>query len=112
MADSYLSLQAVFDTERTAVVPTSATFTTVGTALTHNPVILIFDNQSTATAGISVDGTNVWKTFTAGEALVLDLRANSGSAPTFTIPIGTQFLVNGAATATGNFKISIIYAGN
>lgn len=109
MADSFISLQAIFDTERSLAV--TASYQSVGSALTHNPVILIFDNQSTAAVQLSVDGTNTWKTFSAGEALVLDLRANKGNAPTFTIPIGTQFLAKGTA-ATGNFLISIIYAGN
>lgn len=112
MADSYLSVQLLPDVERSATVPTSATFTTVGTALTHNPVVIIFDNQSTVSAQVSWDGVNVWKTFTAGEALVIDCVANAGNAPTRVIPQGTQFFVNGAAAATGSFRISILYAGN
>jgi hypothetical protein len=112
MADNYLSVQLVPDVERSLAVPASASFSAIGTALTHAPVVIIFDNQSTVTSQVSWDGVNVWKTFVAGEALVLDCTANAGSAPTRLIPIGTQFYVNGAGGATGNFKISILYAGN
>ena len=99
-----------FDVERSASVPTSATFTTVGSALTVNPTVIIFDNQSSVTASISVDGTNSWKTFVSGEVFVLDLVTNGGNfAAFYTIPIGTQFYVNGTSGATGAFKISIIY---
>lgn len=81
----------------------------IGTLL-FNPVIIIFDNQSTVSVAISVNdetGTNVWKTFTAGEALVLDLRDKAHLAPNFTIDLRTSFYGNGAS---GDFKISYIAA--
>lgn len=78
----------------------------IGT-LTQNPVIIIFDNQSTSSVVISI-GTVSWKTFAGGEALVLDMRAAHGIASNFTFPIGTSFFGNGAAT--GSFSISYIYA--
>jgi hypothetical protein len=112
MADNYLSSIAVADTERSLAIPASSTYSALGTPFPHNPVIIIFDNQGTVSAQISFDGVNPWKTFTAGEAFVLDMRANHGQGSTWTFPIGTQVYVNGTAGATGNFKVSILYAGN
>lgn len=80
----------------------------IGT-LTQSPAIIIFDNQSTSSTVLSI-GTVSWKTFTAGEALVLDLRGNHGIAPNFTFDVGTSFFGNGAAT--GSFSISYVYAKN
>jgi len=77
--------------------------------LTQNPAIIIFDNQSTSAVVISI-GVVSWKTFAAGEALVLDLRGNHGIAPNFTFDVGTAFFGNGAAT--GSFSISYVYAKN
>lgn len=84
----------------------------IGTLL-FNPVMMIFDNQSTASVAISVNdasGTNVWKTFTAGEALTIDMRSNHGIADNFTADLGTNFYGNGAAD--GSFRISYIYASS
>ncbi len=79
----------------------------IGT-LAFKPVILIFDNQSSVGIAISTNGgTDTWRTFPAGEALVLDLRAAHGIAENFTFPIGTVFSGNGAS---GNFSISYVYA--
>lgn len=79
----------------------------IGT-LDFNPVVIIFDNQSSVSVAISIDGgTSTWKTFAAAEALVLDLRSQHGSAPNFTIDVGTTFFGNGAS---GDFFISYIYA--
>jgi hypothetical protein len=80
----------------------------IGT-LSESPVIIIFDNQSTSSTVISI-GTVSWKTFTPGEALVLDMRAASGIAANFTFDVGTSFFGNGAAT--GSFSISYLYAKN
>lgn len=85
----------------------SGSFVTIGTLL-FNPVILIFDNQGTVPVAISTDGgTTTWRTFPAGEALVLDLRGNHGIADNYTFPIGTVFSGNGAS---GTFSISYVYA--
>ena len=88
----------------------TGSFTLIGTLL-YNPVIIIFDNQSTtASVAISTDGgTTTWRTFPAGEALILDLRAAHGLAPNYTFAIGTSFYGNGAA---GTFSISYVYAQN
>lgn len=80
----------------------------IGT-LTQNPVIIIFDNQSTSSVVISINSVS-WKTFTAGEALVLDMRGNHGIASNFTFDVGTSFYGNGAAT--GSFSIAYVYAQN
>lgn len=80
--------------------------------LLFNPVAMIFDNQGTVPVAISVNdstGGTVWRTFTAGEALVLDFRNQHGAAPNFTADIGTTFYGNGAS---GVFSISYIYALN
>jgi hypothetical protein len=108
---SYLSLRVGFDTEKTATGPFGASFATLGTPLIHNPIIIIFDNQSTVAVQVSVDGVNTWRTFPAGEALVLDLRANKGNAPSYTVDVQTQFYVmTTGGGGSGNFSISTLYA--
>ncbi len=75
---------------------------TIGTLL-YTPVKIIFDNQSTSSTVISVNvggGAVQWKTFSAGEALVLD-------DDLYTFPRGTIFTGNGAAT--GSFSIAYTY---
>lgn len=106
---SNISQRAVFDTERIVTGAFTGLFQTIGTPLTENPVIMIFDNQSTVSIEVSVDGTNTWKTFPVGEALVLDFRAAHGIASNFTPDLGTQFYARGTA-GTGSFSISILYA--
>jgi len=79
----------------------------IGTLL-YNPVIIIFDNQSTVSVVISINDVE-WKTFPAGEALVLDMRAAHGLAANYTFDVGTSFYGNGAS---GDFSISYLYAKN
>lgn len=99
------SQRAGFPTELAATMTSS--FVKIGT-LTQSPTIIIFDNQGTAAVAISIDGgTTTWRTFPAGEALVLDMRGNHGIAPNFTMDVGTTFFGNGAS---GNFSISYLYA--
>jgi len=87
----------------------TGSFVLIGT-LEFNPVIIIFDNQGSASVEISTDGgTTTWRTFPAGEALVLDLRAAHGTAPNYTFDVGTAFYGNGAS---GDFSISYVYAKN
>lgn len=76
----------------------------VGTLL-HTPVKIILDNQSTTPVVLSIslnggESLTQWKTFSAGEALVLD-------DDLYTFPNGTSFYANGAAN--GNFSISYTY---
>jgi hypothetical protein len=78
-------------------------------SLTYNPVIIIFDNQGTVPVEISNNGTSTWKTFPAGEALVLDLRDKKGLAANYTFRKGMKFYGKGTAGAC-DFKISYTYA--
>jgi hypothetical protein len=76
----------------------------IGTLL-HTPVKLILDNQSTSAVVLSIalggsDSKVQWKTFSAGQALILD-------DDLYTFTKGTTFYGNGAAT--GNFSISYTY---
>jgi len=99
------SQRAAFAAELSAVMTGSAV--TIGT-LIQNPVIIIFDNQGTVSVAVSVDGgTTIWRTFPAGEAIILDLRGNLGIAPNYTFDVGTTFTGTGAS---GTFSISYIYA--
>jgi len=112
MSNCNLSQQAGWPNELSAAMVTSSVVK-IGTML-FNPVILIFDNQSTASVAISVNdatGTNVWRTFPAGEAVVLDMRGNHGLAANFTASLGTTFYGAGTS-ATGNFSISYVYAAS
>lgn len=108
-----ISQTANFQPELAATM--SGTFVLIGTVVA-DPVLVIFDNQGTASVQIAVGPKSItnnpttfttWRTFTPGEALVLDLRANNGNAPTFTIPAGTSFWGNGAS---GTFSISYLTA--
>ena len=76
--------------------------------LDFNPVIMIMDNLGTVEVEVSFDGgTTTWKTFSGGEALVLDFRANHGIASNFTLDKGISVYANGAS---GDFSISYLYA--
>lgn len=99
-----LSQTAECSTELTATM--TGAFTLIGILL-FNPVIIIFDNQGTVPVAISTDGVTTWRTFPAGEALVLDMRGNHGNAPNFTFSVGTSFYGDGAS---GTFSISYVYA--
>jgi hypothetical protein len=100
-----------FDTERSLAASSfNGSYQFIGSALTHNPVVIVFDNQTDVAVPLSADGVNTWKTFSAGEAFVLDLRANHGIASNYTIDIGTSFSTNAAVGTSGSFRISIVYA--
>lgn len=106
-----LSQRVGFDTERSlAATSFNGTYQVIGTPLQFSPVVIIFDNQTDVSVPLSVDGVNVWKTFSAGEAFVLDLRANHGNAANYTIDLNTQFYTNAAVGASGSFRISDVYA--
>jgi hypothetical protein len=101
------SQRAGFPSELSAVMTGSSV--KIGT-ITQSPVQIIFDNQGSASVAISIDNfATTWRTFPAGEALVLDMRGNHGIAPNFTIDVGTTFYGNGAS---GTFSISYLYAIN
>ena len=97
-----ISSVAQFGTELAASM--TGSWVKIGT-ITVNPVHLIFDNQGTVAVAISVDGgTTTWRTFPAGEAIMLDMRANHGLAPNFTTSAGITFFGNGAS---GTFVLRI-----
>lgn len=77
----------------------------IGTLL-HAPVQIIFDNLSTVAVVIKINGNN-WKTFGAGTAVLLDMRANHGFAEDFSFQKGMSFYGNGAS---GQFSIAYTYA--
>lgn len=111
MPNSNLSQRVGFEAERSRASTTfTGSYLMIGTPLVYNPVVIIFDNQTNVSVPLSVDGTNVWKTFSAGEAFVLDLRANHGTAVNYTMDIGTAFYTNAAVGTSGSFRISVIYA--
>jgi len=104
MTASLLSQRAGFPEELIATM--TGSFVLIGT-LEFSPNIIIFDNQGTVAIEISIDGgTTVWKTFPGGEALVLDLTTNRGTAADYTFDKGTSFYGNGAS---GDFSIAYIY---
>ena len=99
-----------FILDKTLMIPAAEQFavmagsiTTLGT-LAYLPVKLILDNQSTVSAVLYISqGTGApliqWKTFSPGEAIVLD-------DDLYTLPVGTIFAVNGAS---GVFTMSYFY---
>jgi len=108
MTNPYIGARVVFDTERTVSGPFTGVAQNLGTPTTSSPVLMVIDNQSTVSVQFVVNGVT-WKTFSAGEALVLDLRANAAHAPTFVVDANTQFQIIGTA-GSGIFSIAILYA--
>lgn len=103
-----IGARVVFDTERTVSGAFTGSPQNLGIALTSAAVLLLFDNQSTVAVQVVVNG-NVWKTFSAGEGLVLDLRANAAHASTFAVDANTQFQII-ATGGTGLFSLAVLYA--
>ena len=105
---SNLKTNVGFDTERVVTGAFTGVAQNLGNPLGFNPVIAVFDNQSTVEIAVAADGVT-WKTFEAGEAMVLDFRANNGIAANYTVSLNTQFTVTGTG-GTGSFRLSILYA--
>lgn len=106
-----VSIGVGFDTERARAATTfNGAYQAIGSALTENPTIIVFDNQTDVSVPLSVDQVNVWMTLSAGEAFVLDLRANHGIASNYSISIGTTFYTNASVGASGSIRISNVYA--
>ena len=90
------------DPERSRAATTfNGSYQNIGTALTAVPIMIIFDNQTDVAVPLSVTGNSTWKTFSAGQALILDCRANSGIASGFGIDKGTQFSTNASVGTSG-----------
>jgi hypothetical protein len=104
----YIGARVVFDVERTVTGAFTGVAQNLGTPLTSAAVLIIFDNQSTVAIQVVVNAVT-WKTFPAGEALVLDLRTNAAHAPTYAVDANTQFQVIGTG-GTGLFSMSVLYA--
>jgi len=110
MTSPISSIYVGFDTERSRLATTfNGAYQNIGIALTKNPAIIIFDNQSDVSVPISVDNTNTWMTLEAGQSFVLDLRANHGTAATFSMAINTQFSTNASVGTSGSIRISNVY---
>lgn len=103
-----ISQRGKFETERKVTAPFSGSNQALGTPLDARPAMVLLDNASDVEVAFLVDGVT-WKTFPAGEAMVLDMNANTGNAPSFSVGQGTQFAVNGTA-GTGFFSCAIISA--
>ena len=107
-----ISQTASFPAELTATM--TGSFVKIGT-LIGSPRIIIFDNQGTASVAIGIGPSatsptptiTTWRTFTGGEAMILDLATNQAAAPDFTIASGTTFWGNGTS---GTFSISYLTA--
>lgn len=96
------SQQLAFGTEMTA---TMTGIPVVIGVMPVSPAKIIFDNQSDFAVSIFINistGTP-WRTFPAGEAIVIDLNEMDAKGP---IPIGTIFFGVGAS---GTFSISYLY---
>lgn len=99
-----------WDTERSlAATSFNGAAQNIGTALTENPVIIVWDNQTDVAVPLLANGV-LWHTFEAGEAILEDMRANIGIASNYTIDEGTQFSTTASVGTTGSFRISIQYA--
>jgi hypothetical protein len=107
-SNPYSSVRVGFETERTVVAPFTGVNQNLGSPIDVTPVIAIFDNLSSSDVALFANNI-MWKTVPAGEAFVLDLRANHGIASIWTIDTGTQFSIVGAA-GTGQFSLAILYA--
>lgn len=107
--DATFSILAAADTERSVTAPFSGSTQTLGSILAVNPILMVFDNESTVAVQVYVNSI-LWKTFAAGSALVLDMKANHGIASTWTFPLNTQFNIV-ATGGTGSFNLSILYGG-
>jgi hypothetical protein len=97
------SQQLIFGTELSATMTGAAVL--IGT-LPVQAAKIVFDNQGTVSVGIYINGTaagNLWHTFPAGEAIIIDCNDDFAKGP---IRIGTTFFGLGAS---GTFSISYLY---
>jgi hypothetical protein len=100
-----------FDTELSVTAPFTGVAQLLG-ILQNEPVIILFKNQTTV-AGFLADNPGATKgtTMAAGEEIIMDCRANNGTARNMGFPVGTAFYVTGGGgLGAGSFKVSILYA--
>ena len=75
-------------------------------SLQDNAFWITFDNTGSVEVAIHVNGNaDPWRTFPAGEAIVIDIDTNRGSAPSRLFDKGTTFHGNGAS---GTFRIAYL----
>lgn len=99
-----------FDTELT-LTPADVTTPQLLGVLTNNPVILLVKNLTNQIAFFADNnGTTKGTTMSIGEEFVLDCRGNAGKAMNMGFGAGTAFYASFATTATGIFKVSVLYA--
>lgn len=105
-----------FDTLRSlAFGSISGTYAAVGSALTVNPRIVCFTNQTQGDMIFSTDSTNASGQILvpAGSFKLYDLTANlvPGKDDSFVIAVGTQFYVKqSSAPVSGSVYIENVYA--
>lgn len=108
--DNTFSAVAWPDPERSlAATSFDGTDQNIGSAVSNNPVIIIFDNQTDVSVPLYINGI-LFKTFLAGDVFPLDMRANDGKANTFTFPKNIQFSTDASVGTEGSMRISILYA--
>jgi len=82
--------------------------------LIHQPVMLLFKNQSNVSVFVSDNDDfteDEGTTMVSGEEIIFDCRGNHGNAVNMGFPSGTSFFATSiGAGATGDVKISYIYA--
>ena len=110
MPNSSVAQNLFFDTELTIAASTfDGTAKRIG-ALSNNPVMILFKNQTSVSVFLADNsGSTKGTTMAIGEEIIIDCRANKGSAANMAFPIGSTFYATGVA-GTGSFKISVIYA--
>jgi len=111
MASSKLAIRILPEPERSVAFGSiTNAYVALGTPLLHPAINVVFDNQTDTLIQVSWDGTNTWKTFGAGEALVLDVQSNRGIGEEMCIAQGTQFYVRYvSAPSILSFYISVLY---
>jgi hypothetical protein len=103
---SYVSQRTSYPAE----LSVTAAFTGVQQLLgvtSQEAILWIPDNQSDVDVAFYINGV-LWKTFQAGEALVVDANSDKGKAPLLPLPKGSRLSVVGTA-GTGAFRVSLIY---
>ena len=113
MADMPFDQRLKFAPELSVTMDSDVSNQLVG-VLVHQPVMLLFKNQSNVAVFVSdnndesdAEGT----TMVAGEEIIFDCRGNHGNAVNMGFPVGTSFFATAVDNdASGDLKISYLYA--
>lgn len=107
-------IHASFDTLREVTSGSiTASYTTVGTALTHEARMIQIVNSTDKAVYLSLDGTNNYLRVASGSTQALDFCTNRVRDDGFFLPLGTQFYVKrteAGAPGSGSIAIQVIYA--